>query len=209
MDKDKRCPDCDRLLATDDDDATYPQGGGEHLCWRRFANDTCEGDPVDWRARCKKREREIERLRRWRTTLRTLAVFIGVPDPKDMPSAIYDDIKAKHVEMRLEIEEQEREIERHKGLLHDALERSRGYKVRAETAESERDALREQIEEVRRRMKKCTAIYLPDGSIDKMIDGAILTKKAGDTDEIGELGCIDGISEVVCRCRRCDKKASE
>ena len=58
------CPDCDKPLADEADNETFSDDGGEHLCWRRFANNTCEGDPVDWRERALKAEAEVEQLKK-------------------------------------------------------------------------------------------------------------------------------------------------
>jgi len=58
----ERCPDCDLPLATQQDFDTTPGGAGEHLCWRKMTGDTCEHDPVDWRARCLKLEAKLRWL---------------------------------------------------------------------------------------------------------------------------------------------------
>lgn len=59
MNNPKRCPDCDHVLATEEDDKKYPEGEGEHLCWRLYANDTCEHEPVNWRLIVKYTEPKI------------------------------------------------------------------------------------------------------------------------------------------------------
>ena len=73
MSEETRCPICDRILATSDDNKKYPEGGGEHLCWRRFANDTCEGEPIDWRMRYLTAEARVKELEEENAFLKTLA----------------------------------------------------------------------------------------------------------------------------------------
>jgi len=58
----ERCPDCDRILATDRDHEIIPEGEGEHLCWRRFHGGKCY-EPHDWRGEALALREQLERVR--------------------------------------------------------------------------------------------------------------------------------------------------
>ena len=48
----KRCDNCDLPIATNHDETVTPEGGGAHLCWRRWnSGEVCAGVATDWRAR--------------------------------------------------------------------------------------------------------------------------------------------------------------
>lgn len=55
-----RCNICDKPHATAHDDATTPEGKGEHLCWRDYGSD-CKSH--DWRTECLTLRAGVERLR--------------------------------------------------------------------------------------------------------------------------------------------------
>ena len=58
----ERCPDCDRILATDRDHEIIPEGEGEHLCWRRFHGGKCY-EPHDWRGEALALREQLARVR--------------------------------------------------------------------------------------------------------------------------------------------------
>lgn len=57
-----RCPDCDKILATPDDDERFPPGDGDHLCWRKWCADICDNEPMDWRRRALDAETRLYKI---------------------------------------------------------------------------------------------------------------------------------------------------
>ena len=87
-------------------DISTPDPPNFHDCTK--AKPWTKEEIAEW---CDEARAECDMLRRWRTTLRTLAVWMGLPDPEDAPSAIYESIKTKTEQTRANLTAAERKIE--------------------------------------------------------------------------------------------------
>ena len=60
----ERCPDFEKILATQEDFEEIKEGQGGHLCWRKYHVDVCPS-PIDWRGRAEQYKEKLNAVRKY------------------------------------------------------------------------------------------------------------------------------------------------